>query len=133
MARAPWPLGPMAMALVWPGHKALCCFHTRNTFPRARIQGFPPGVLKNHPLGALGPHGAHGALGPHGAHGALWAPWGPTWTHSVGPYWALRAHVALVLGTGFADIIIIFRAAGADDDAFDNVPWLQGKVLHEVL
>ena len=29
----------MAMALVWPGHKALCCFHTRNTCPRARIQG----------------------------------------------------------------------------------------------
>ena len=32
---APWPcLGPMA--LVWPGHKALCCFHTRNTFLQAQ-------------------------------------------------------------------------------------------------
>ena len=49
----------------------------------------PHRAHKRPPLGALGPHRAHGALGPHGAHGALWAPWGPTWTHSVGPYWAL--------------------------------------------
>ena len=43
----------------------------------------PHRAHKRPPLGALGPHRAHGALGPHGAHGALWAPWGPTWTHSV--------------------------------------------------
>ena len=42
-AWAPWALhgphgpGPGPMAFMWPGHKALCCFHTRNTCPHARI------------------------------------------------------------------------------------------------
>ena len=62
----------------------------RTTFSKNARDAFPGLPRAWGGLGALGgPGGPMGALGPMGPYGALWAPWSPTWTHSVGPYWAL--------------------------------------------